>query len=162
MAFHEKGPSQKLALILSILLVASLALSIYTDIVGVYNDRIETETSIAACEADSDPGAFCFRFFGLKNETDDLFRLLMLVCSVPLLLLVRTRRNEKVQFLLLSVVFFTFGLWAMQIAILASAARGESADLFWTAFDTNVFDISSLVFAISLLIVKMGHRKLVS
>ena len=81
----------RLAFALSILLLVSLALSNYTDVVGVYNDHIKTETRINACEANSEPGTPCFRFYPLRSESDNLLRLFLLVCSVPVLLLIPIR-----------------------------------------------------------------------
>lgn len=154
----EKGNSQgKLERVLSIFLLISIVSSIAYDIAGIYNDSVANEVRISGCEANADPEEHCFRFYYMKRETDNLFRLGMFASAVPLLILVFRKKAATIQFLLLSLILFAFLLWFVRILMVISANWQVQSELFWTAFDTNPIDFLTLALALSLSAVKLRY-----
>ncbi|HUF04112.1 MAG TPA: hypothetical protein VMM38_08040 [Aridibacter sp.] len=149
--------SHKVETILSAFLLASVFLSIATKSIDAYNHRVAENERLKACEVTGDEN-YCFTVYKISSQRDGLFRLVILVCAVPLLILVRKHRSPFVQWLLLLGLHSVFAVWA--IGKWLTISSNENQSLYLIANGTNVFDFVSLGLAVSLTAVKIiGWRR---
>ncbi|MCO6509490.1 MAG: hypothetical protein J5I65_01750 [Aridibacter famidurans] len=138
--------------ILAAFLLASICLSIATDAIEVHNGRVAEQVRREACVATGEE-QHCFTYYKISSQRDGIYRLAILLCAVPLLILVRERRFFMLQVVFLTSVLSIFALWAAGDWIRLRSNENNSLHLLVS--DKNIFDFITLIFSISLAFLKV-------